>query len=401
MTQTPIYESLRPQQFEDVEGQPHLTGPQGILPKLLKSKSSILLHGPSGCGKTTLARIYAKTLDSSFISISPLSHGIADLKKILETFEKSSLFFSSMRVVFVDEIHRFNKAQQDFFLPFLEKGAFVLVAATTENPACSINPSLLSRIKTFPVYPLNHKALEVILHKLLRKYPEATLSKKAQDALLHSCAGDVRHLINSFETALSLDSTLLEENPETWCIKKHAVCSSAENQYTLISALQKSIRHSKPNAALYYLACLLHTGQDPLYIARRLIRIAAEDIGLADPHALSIANTCWDAFGKLGSPEGDLVLAQCCVYLALSPKSSRLYEAASKSHISATSYAHLPPPQFLTPSHYHPERYNYDATQEEAFFPTHDFTETFYKPKNVGFEIELQKRWEFFKNKCF
>jgi putative ATPase len=399
MTAAPFYDALRPQTFEDIEGQPHLVGPSGILTQYLKksAKSSILLYGPSGSGKTSIAKLYAQQVDKNYVSISPLSHGVADLKKIVEGFAASS-FFSSSRALFVDEIHRFNKAQQDFFLPYLENGSLILIAATTENPAASLNQALLSRIKTYPVYPLTGSSLEALLEKLLLKCPPLSLSPCVKQEMVEASCGDARYLINLVETALSLD---VEKTPfSQWCQKKPAIiCNQQVNHSHLISALQKSIRHNNPNAALYYLARLIESAGDLLMVVRRLIRIAVEDIGLADPQALVIANTTWDAYRKIGSPEGDLVLAQFVLYLALAPKSPQLLAAFSKASEKAKISSPCDVPSFLQIQGYTPTYNDYNALEESAFFLKPDLHEEFYAPSLLGFEQELLKRWEYFKKK--
>lgn len=400
MQHTPLYDALRPQKFEDIEGQSHLIGSHGILTQYLhnKSQSSILLHGPSGCGKTSIAKLYAKQLDHNFIYLSPLTHGISDLKAIVEDFEKSFFFNRDLRVILVDEIHRFNKLQQDFFLPYLEKGSFILVAATTENPTSSINQALLSRLKAFPVYPLNSKSLENLLDRHLQKFSQLSLDPKVRLSIVEACCGDARYLINTLETALNinLETTSLSD----WCQKKSSLYQDPQlNHSVLISALQKSIRHSNPNAALYYLARLMVTQEEPLNIARRLIRIATEDIGLADPQALVIANATWEAYNKIGSPEGDIILAECVIYLALAPKSTLVNKAYAMAMHQAQTSSHLSPPNFLKIQGYDPLIEDYDGTKEEMFFPNPELFKDFFLPSMLGFEQELSKRWAYFQKK--
>ena len=393
-----MYALLEPQTFEEVEGQLHLTGPHGILTQFLKNKycCSIAIYGPSGCGKTTIARLYAEKIDPHFVSVSPLSHGTADLKKIVDDFEKNVFFSQQRRVILVDEIHRFNKAQQDFFLPYLEKGAFILVATTTEKPSVCINQALLSRVKTFPVYALNAYSLKALLERLLKKIPSINLNQNLQDRIVAASCGDARYLVNTLETAIHVD---LENTPEhMWCNTKPAVFENREkNLSSLISALQKSIRHSKPNAALYYLARLAD-GSELLYVARRLIRIACEDIGLADPQAMIIANQAYDAFEKLGSPEGDLILAKCALYLALAPKSARLTQSYAQAVEAAQTSSFCAPADFLQHHKYEPSNVEYNQLEEPLFFPNQELFCDFYQPTSLGFENELKKRMEFFKS---
>ncbi len=393
---TPLPDALRPTTFDDVVGQ------QGAVTHLKASIAklqpiSILFWGPPGCGKTTLARLYATAFDPHFLTFSGAYSGSVEIKKILKEIKDNPLF-SKRRVLFIDEIHRFNKAQQDIFLPYIEDGTVILIGATTENPSFSLNDALLSRLRVFQLEPLKDEHLLQILAKTPLKPPPET----TQSLLLNS-AGDARHFLNAIET-------LIAHNDPSLITKRCAPYDkSADSHHNLISALHKSVRGSDPDAALYWLCRMLAGGEDPNYIARRLMRMAAEDIGLGDPQALTIALNAWQGFERMGPPEGELLLAQATIYLALAPKSNASYIAfkAAQSLAQETTQ-HMPPkhilnaPTKLMKDQGYGKGYIYDHDTENACSGQNYFPEeiqerpAFYKPVKRGFEREMQKRLAYF-----
>ncbi len=413
---SPLAEQLRPQKLEEVIGQPHLVGEQGFLTRILANKKplSLLFWGPPGCGKTTIARLYARAFNAHFVSLSAVFSGIADLKKIIQQTEQNPLFHA-YTLLFVDEIHRFNKAQQDAFLPFLEKGTIILIGATTENPSFALNNALLSRMRILTLNPLDTSALEELLVRYEMLRGMLPLEAEARSYLVNLAAGDGRYLLNLVEnieqglqnfkecTPLSIDSLapLLQR-------KAALFDKQGEGHYNLISALHKSVRGSDPDGALYWFARILEGGEEPLFLARRLIRMASEDIGLADPEALKLAVAAKEAYQMLGSPEGELGLAQVVVYLALAPKSNALYTAYNEARELAKKTNHLSPPQIIlnAPTRLMKELgcgkgYKYDHDTEKGFsgqnyFPSEMARPTFYVPFERGFERELKKRISYF-----
>ncbi len=408
----PSAEKSRPISLQDVVGQEHLIGEEGILSKIVKKGSplSILLWGPPGCGKTTLARLYAHSFPLQFTALSAVGGGTTEIKKLIQSLEESPLL-CKQHILFVDEIHRFNKAQQDLFLPFLERGLLILVGATTENPSFSLNNALLSRLRVLPVKALEEKDLTTILQRFESKIQPLPLTEPARKLLVGFSQGDGRHLLNMVENILQSSEERIDEEKLLSLIQKRngLYDKGAEGHFNLISALHKSIRGSDPQAALYYLARMLSAGEDPQFLARRLVRMAIEDIGLADPQALQIALNAWRAFDQLGAPEGELALAQAVVYLALSPKSNALYTAYAQAQESARSSSHLPPPETIlnAPTQLmkemgYGEGYKYDHDYPNAFsgqeyFPKGLQPQEFYQPKNYGFEKELKTRIDYFK----
>jgi putative ATPase len=414
MRLSPLSEKMRPQHLQDVEGQDHLLNKQGLLTKIIENQRplSILLWGPPGCGKTTIARLYANAFHLTCHNISPIHHGIAEVKKLLEERKERPLLACHPLILFVDEIHRFNKAQQDLFLPYMEDGSIILIGATTENPSFALNAALLSRLRVLTLNPLSEKSLENILCRCLKQFPALALSDEIKQALIHLSHADGRHLCNLLENCLtSTDTPLTLKDLELLLQRKSPLYDTKQDgHYGLISALHKTIRGSDPQAALYYLARMLQAGEDPSFIARRLIRIASEDIGLADPEALKIALQSWQAFEHLGLQEGDLALAQCVVYLALAPKSNKLYTAYKLAKEHAAQTAHLPPPpsilnaptQFMKDLGYGKD-YQYDHDAKDSFsgqdyFPIGVEPKPYYQPLEKGFERELVKRLRYFEN---
>lgn len=414
MRLSPLSEKMRPQHLADVEGQDHLLNKNGLLTKIIENKRplSILLWGPPGCGKTTIARLYAKAFHLNYHSISPMHHGTAELKKLLDERKDRPLLSHEPLILFVDEIHRFNKAQQDLFLPYMEDGSIILIGATTENPSFALNSALLSRLRVLTLNPLSEKSLENILFRCLKQFPTLILSDEIKQALIHLSQADGRHLCNLLENCLtSTDTPLTLKDLEMLLQKKAPLYdTNQDGHYGLISALHKTIRGSDPQAALYYLARMLQAGEDPHFIARRLIRTASEDIGLADPEALNIALQAWQAFNHLGPPEGELALAQCVVYLALAPKSNKLYKAynLAKEHAAATTQFAPPPSILNAPTQFmknlgYGKNYQYDHDAPDSFsgqdyFPSGVEPKSYYEPLEKGFERELVKRLRYFEN---
>lgn len=410
---TPLAERLRPTQLDEIAGQEHLLSENGLIKSTLLQKKpvSLLFWGPPGSGKTTLALAYAKAFDARFIPMSAVSHATADVKKIISDMQTHPLLQKKITIIFVDEIHRWNKAQQDLFLPYLEMGLFVLIGATTENPSFAVNHALLSRFRVLQLYSLSPSSLHKILMKYEEKHEKLLLSPKAKEALITAAQGDGRHLVNMIENLepLAKQQMIDEQDLISLLQKKLPLYDKQSDQhYQLISALHKSIRGSDPDAALYWLARMLDAGEDPQYLARRLIRMALEDIGLADPQALTLTIHAWEAFAQLGAPEAELALAQAAVYLALSPKSNALYVAFNRAKEQAKKTSHLPPPAFLVNpvTKLHSELnygkdYQYDHDLPSAFsgqnyFPQDLLRQQFYQPKSYGFEREMQKRVSYF-----
>jgi len=409
----PLPDLLRPSKLDDVIGQDHLISDGKPLRRMTDSGNiaSLVFWGPPGCGKTTLARILSQHTDLHFEQISAIFSGVADLKKV---FEAARLRKQNGKgtLLFVDEIHRFNKSQQDAFLPVVEDGTIILIGATTENPSFELNSALLSRCQVLVLKRLDDEALELLLARAEKhKGIDLPLTEEARESVKALADGDGRYI-------LTLANQVFEQADETdpWdqetlfaSVQKRAPLydKKDDSHYNLISALHKSMRGSDTDAALYWFSRMLAGGEDPRYIARRMVRMAVEDVGMADPQALQVCLNAWEAYERLGSPEGELALAQAMIYLATAPKSNAAYMASKAAMRSAKATGSLMPPKHIlnAPTKLMKEQgyakgYEYDHSTEEGFsgqdyFPDDMGREEFYNPPERGFERDIRKRLDY------
>ena len=421
--EAPLAEKMRPNKLEEMVGQEHLLGPDCLIPKALKSGRifSMIFWGPPGSGKTTLARLLGQYTQFLFRAFSAVSSGVKDLRLIIEEAKKSKENTGKPTILFVDEIHRFNKAQQDGFLPYVESGLIILIGATTQNPSFEVIPPLLSRTRVVILYPLGKKELKTILLLALRD-KERGLGRMdieiAPDAIEHLVGfsqGDARVLLNNLEEAVyyasdnqevqhvQIDVGIVEK---TLNRKALPYDKDGEQHYNLISAFHKSLRGSDTQASIYWLYRMLVAGEDPLFIGRRMIRFASEDVGLADPNALQVALAAFETWQKVGPPEAELALAQAAVYLASAPKSNALYLAdkAVKEEIKKSGSQQVPlhirnaPTSLMKKLGYsrgylYPHNYS-DGWVEQEYLPKEIRNRIFYRPTNRGFEQEIRNREE-------
>ena len=408
----PLADLLRPACLEDVVGQDHLLKDDGPIVRMAGQGkiSSIIFWGPPGCGKTTLARLLAQHTDLHFEAISAVFSGVADLRKVFESATHRRRMGRGT-LLFVDEIHRFNKSQQDSFLPYVENGTITLVGATTENPSFEINAALLSRCQVLVLNRLDEAVLEVLLQRaektMNRPLP---LTPEARLSILGMADGDGRYILNLAEQVFQAQKKgTLDIEALTKLVQKRAPLydKAQEGHYNLISALHKSVRGSDADAALYWFCRMLDGGEDPRFIARRMARMAVEDIGLADPQAMTICLGAWDLYERLGSPEGELALAEALIYLATAPKSNSSYMAHNAAKAAAKTTGSLMPPNHIlnAPTKLmkdigYGSGYKYDHDTESGFsgqdyFPEGMPRQRFYKPVERGFEREIKKRIDY------
>ncbi len=408
----PLAERCRPATIDEIVGQDKLLAEDSLLRKMIKSGklSSFILWGPPGSGKTTIAHLIALSNDFLFLSYSAVFTGIKEVKEVMKNAEDNLFFSQKQTIIFIDEIHRFNKSQQDAFLPYIEKGSIILIGATTENPSFEVIPALLSRCHVFVLEQLQDSSMKLIIERAVRTFNpnDILLPDNIIAFLINQSNGDARKLLNNLEAVLIHHST--ENEPTIDSISKILAGKTIyydkdrDEHYNIISALHKSLRGSDPNAGLYWLARMVEAGENPRYIVRRLIRFASEDIGLADPNALVQAIAVKEAVHFLGLPEANTALAQLVVYLATAPKSNAIYSAYNAAAKDAIATGNLPvplhirnaPTKLMKELNYgkdyqydHEHRYNY---YYQKYFPDQSEEKSYYKPSNFGFEKEIEKR---------
>ncbi len=411
----PLADQLRPRNLGEVIGQEHLTGPEGAIGRMVAAGrlSSMILWGPPGTGKTSTARLLADAVGMRFVSVSAVFSGVADLKKAFAEAETAAKM-GQRTLLFVDEIHRFNRAQQDGFLPWVERGTGTLVGATTEHPSFALNAARRSRAQVLILHRLDARALDELLTRAEALAGPLPLTPEARDALVASADGDGRFLLNQAETLYNaqIPEPLDPAGLGAFLQRRVAVYDKdRDGHYNLISALHKALRGSDPQASLYYLARMLTAGEEPLYVLRRLVRFASEDIGLADPQALTQCLAAKDAYQFLGSPEGELAIVQACLYLATAPKSNAAYVAQKEAWKSAKETGSLAPPAHILNA---PTKlmkdigygagYAYDHEAEDGFsgadyWPEAMGAQSYYRPVERGFEREVLKRLEYWDKK--
>ena len=405
----PLADKLRPLQLSDVIGQEHLTGPEGAIGRMVAAGklSSMILWGPPGTGKTSIARLLADAVGMHYKAISAVFSGVADLKKAFAEAEVMART-GKQTLLFVDEIHRFNRSQQDGFLPFVESGVVTLVGATTENPSFELNAALLSRSQVMVLNRLDETALAALLDRAEAvEERELSVTAEARTALVHSADGDGRFLLNQAETLFSIALGNPLDPPAMSALLQRRMPvydKDREGHYNLISALHKSLRGSDPQAALYWMARMLVAGEEPLYVLRRLVRFASEDVGLADPQALVQCLAAKDAYDFLGSPEGELAIVQACLYCATAPKSNAAYKAQKAAWKSAKETGSLMPPAHIlnAPTKLmkdigYGKGYAYDHDSSEGFsgasyWPDDMPSVEYYQPVDRGFEAKIRER---------
>jgi putative ATPase len=416
----PLADRMRPKTFDEFVGQEELTGPGRILRRMAEGKQlrSMIFWGPPGVGKTTLAKLLANSAEAHFITYSAVISGIKEIKTVMVEAEQQRKYYGRQTILFIDEIHRFNKAQQDAFLPYVERGDIILLGATTENPSFEINSALLSRIKVVVLHPLSVEHLRTIIERALADPKEGLgetglkLEESSMDVLVRMSDGDARTALNLLEIASDLaisadkkeiSATELEEALQR---KMLLYDKKGEEHYNVISALHKSLRNSDPDAGLYWLARMLEAGEDPLYIVRRLIRFASEDIGMADPQALTVAVAAQQATHFIGMPEANTALAQAVVYLAMAPKSNALYEGYTRAAQAVHEKPNEPVPLHIRNA---PTPLMKDLGYGKGYLYAHDYEDAitdmsclpdslagsqYYEPTDRGLEADIKKRLE-------
>ncbi len=425
--EAPLADRMRPRTLDEFLGQDHLLSRGKVLRQAIESDHlpSMILWGPPGSGKTTLAMIVATTTGAQFLAFSAVLSGVKEIKEVVQEAEEEWKYNKRRTILFVDEIHRFNKAQQDAFLPHVEKGTIILIGATTENPSFEVISPLLSRSKVFTLNPLTEKEVEVILSRALTDKErglgnyQTAIEPEVIKGICQLANGDARAALNTLEMLVLTTSPdqegirqiKREDLKEVLQRKAYLYDKSGEEHYNLISALHKSLRGSDPDAALYWLGRMLEAGEDPLYIARRMIRFASEDVGMADPQALQVAVAAQEAFHFVGLPEGNLALAQAAVYLATAPKSNALYTAFQRVQKDVRETENMPVPLHIRnpvtslmkdlgygKDYKYPHDYQ-DHFVEEEYLPENLKGRIYYHPTEQGFEKEIKKRLEYWRRK--